>query len=302
MNPFRNHNLKEFIDSIPKEKVEEAQREQIETSERLHKEFLDALAKGECSLCGDQLSSFNTREPCMHWFTYPPGIKKKHFYQLLSKPLTYYGLDAYFRWLANSEVLFGNINDLREEVSETSYAETTIRYKSIEWSFSLGKTDIEGHKGARVGGEPHYHVQMLVNGRPFIRFNDFHVRFTESDLFTMEMLRQGEGRFRHEAYKGHGIGVLESDVSAQVLDENMVLADDVDSAPFHRQTIIQAPEGELISGDLVRQSVLESKSTKEPIGRILQRLLATSNSKASVQTIISPGPGVPKMSKRSGKK
>jgi len=303
MNPYANCDLKKFMDSITPEKAEAMKREQIETSEKLHREFVEALEKGYCSICGGQIELFEIHKPCMHWFTYPSGIKKKkHFYQLLRKPLSYYGLDAYFRWLANSEVLFGNINDLKEDLSTTSYAETTIRYKNIEWAFSLGNTDLEGHQGAQVGQDPHYHIQMTVDGRPFIGFNDFHIRFTDSDLFTMEMIRQGGGRFHYEAYKGHGIGLIESGTDIELLDDHMILADDLDSAPFHRQTIIEAGEDGLISGDLVREAVLESQRTKEPIGKVLQRMLATAQPNASVRTIIAPGPGVPAMSKRSGKK
>ncbi|MFZ1332336.1 MAG: hypothetical protein WAR83_09105, partial [Flavobacteriales bacterium] len=66
MNPYKNRDLKKFMDSIPPEKAEEAKRQQIETSERLHREFTEALEKGFCSLCGERLMSFDVRDPCMH--------------------------------------------------------------------------------------------------------------------------------------------------------------------------------------------------------------------------------------------
>lgn len=58
-----------------------------------------------------------------------------------------------------------NINDLSEETSDSSFLETTIKYKNIEWSFSIGKTDKEGHQTAKIGDKPHYHLQMKVDNQ-----------------------------------------------------------------------------------------------------------------------------------------
>lgn len=71
-----------------------------------------------------------------------------------------------------------------------------------------------------------------------------------------------------------------------------------ENAPFNRQTLIQAPKGQTISGEIVQQAIDESKRTKKPIEKNLQRLF----SDAKITSILSPGDGIPKMTKRSGKK
>ena len=88
------------------------------------------------------MNSFKESVHCFHWFTYPKGIRKKHFESYLKKPIGFFQLDSYFRWLANSEVFLTNINDLKDETSATSYLESTFRYKNFEWAFSVGRYDL----------------------------------------------------------------------------------------------------------------------------------------------------------------
>jgi hypothetical protein len=75
-------------------------------------------------------------------------------------------------------------------------------------------------------------------------------------------------------------------IPQDVVDEKIRLQDE-ENAPFNRQTMIQAPEGQTISGEFIKQAVEENKRTKKPIGKIIQRLI----SEAKVITIISPGRG-----------
>ena len=119
MNPYKNIDIRKFIDSIPKEEVERQTRIQDERNKQVYEEFVNALKTNKCFLCGDQMDSFNELKPCFHWFTYPTGIKKKHFEKYLKKPLGFFQLDSYFRWLANRENPIGNINDLKAETSKT---------------------------------------------------------------------------------------------------------------------------------------------------------------------------------------
>lgn len=298
MNPYKNEDIRKFVESLPKEFVDMQTRLQEKQNEIEYQEFIDGLKIGKCWLCGESMDSTDKLKPCFHWFTYPPGIKKKYFEKYLNQPLSFFRLDCYFRWLANSEEPITNINDLKDETSETSYLETTVKYKNIEWAFSIGHTDKEGHTNSQVGNVPHYHLQMKVDDRIFLKFNDFHIPFTDEDLFTMEMQRQAGDIFGFEHYLGHGISVLENEANLKAIDDELRIADDESTAPFRRQTLIQAQEGKTISGEIIQQAIVESNKTKEPIGRILQRLLTDEN----ITTIISPGDGVPQMIKRSGKK
>lgn len=298
MNPYEDADLRKFITSIPKEVIEEETRIQKESAEIEYQEFIDSLKIGKCSLCGNSMDSIDASNPCFHWFTHPAGIKKKHFESYLKTPLSFFRLDCYFRWLANSETPITNINDFREEISKASYLETTIKYKNIEWAFSIGHTDKAGHPNSAVGSNPHYHLQMKVNDQIFLKFNDFHIEFVDEDLFTIKMLEQAGDLVSYEAFLGHGISTLENQENAEIIDENLQIAEDESTAPFRRQTFIQAPEGKTISGELIQKAFEESNRTKEPAGRILSRLLTEEN----VTTIISRGEGVPSMVKRNGKK
>ena len=150
MNTYKDKDLRKFIQSIPKEKVDRQTRLQNEENESVYDEFIEALNENQCFLCDCQMDTFDETKPCFHWFTYPKGIKKKHFKNYLKKPLSFFRLDCYLRWIANTEKPIGQINDLKEETSKTSYLETTIKYKNIEWAFSIGHTDKEGHQGRKI--------------------------------------------------------------------------------------------------------------------------------------------------------
>ena len=133
MNPYKNKNLRAFLESIPQEEIEKHHLLQAETNEKMFQEFKEALAKNMCFLCNGKIDDFDESNTCLHWFTYPKGIRKKHFENYLEKPLSFYRLDSYLRWLANTENPIVNINDLKDETSKTSFIETTIKYKNIEW-------------------------------------------------------------------------------------------------------------------------------------------------------------------------
>lgn len=298
MNHYDNIDIKKFIESLPQEEVDRKTRLQAEENKRIHKEFVDGLNIGKCFLCGSPMDSLDDSKPCFHWFTYPSRIKKKHFEKYLENPIGFFQIDSYFRWLANMERPIGNINDLKDETSATSYLETTYRYKNIEWAFSIGHTDKEGHLNSQVGSTPHYHIQMIVDNRIFLKFNDFHIPFSDSDLFNISMLDQMGDKAKLGHSFGQGLGILEDKESLEIIDDCMTVTDDIEKAIFNRETLIIAPEGQPISGELISQAIEESKTTKQPIGKVMQRLL----SDAKIISIISPADGATKMTKRSGKK
>jgi hypothetical protein len=298
MSSYKDKDLLKFFESFTKEEQAHLNELQIEASKVEYKDFITKLNNGECYLCGGQMNSIEESSPCFHWFTNPTGIKKKHFEKYLEKPIGFFQLDSYFRWLANTEKPLGNINDLKEETSTTSFLETTYKYKNIEWAFSIGHTDKEGHPNAKVGSAPHYHIQMKVDNRVFLKFNDFHIPFSDSDLFNLESFEQLPDLVKHVNLFGEGIGILEDETILEAINDTLISTDDSENATFNIQTLIEAPEGQTISGEIIQKAIEESKRTKEPVGRILQRLL----SEAKITTILTPGAGVPKMTKRSGKK
>ncbi len=301
MNPYKKENMRAFIESIPPEMVAENQRQQHEDNERVFQQFQESLKTGICFLCGGKMDSFDDKAPCFHWFLYPQGIRKKNFETYLKQPIGFFQLDSYFRWFANSDRPIGNINDLKDEISKTSYLETTYRYKNLEWAFSVGYSDKEGHNNTIAGAIPHYHIQMKVNGRIFLKFNDFHIPFSDADLLMMEMFEQAPDLVGWGHHHGQGIGILEDEDNLEFIDRVMTTTDNFDNGIFRRQTFFSAKPGHTIPGELLGKAIEENSRTKEPIGRILQRLLAETEIEVSFISTISPGPAVTKMARRSGK-
>jgi len=298
MNPYKDKDLRKFIESIPEEEIIRQNQLQLEYTKKLYEIFIQALDQNKCFICGDPMTKFNESKFCHHWFTYPNEIKKKHFKKYLNLPFGFFKLNSYFRWLANTENPIRNINDLKSETSINTYLETTIKYKNIEWAFSISYTDKEGHSSSQMGNIPHYHLQMKVDNRVFIKFNDFHIQFTDEDLFMLELLDQVGDMVESTYIFGEGVGIIEKEKDLDLIDRTMTVTENEEAALFERQTFIKAAEGQPIPGELVQKAIMESKKTGEPMGRILQRYLPDTSS----MTIISPGAGVPEMKKRSKKK
>ncbi|MGY5351133.1 hypothetical protein ACXGQW_00930 [Wenyingzhuangia sp. IMCC45533] len=298
MNKFENYDIRSFLQSFSQDEIERKNQEQIEEDKIEYENFTRELDRGICYLCNEKIDYFNSDKECFHWFTYPKGFKKKYLKQYLSKPIGFFRLDAYFRWLANIEKPFGNINDLKSETSEKSYLETTYRYKNIEWAFSIGKSDLGGHENSTHGKEPHYHIQMKVDNRIILKFNDYHIPFSDSDLFTIEMLKQAGDFVSYEHPYGESISVLENPENLKIVDECLKTTDDEENATFRRQSMIMAKEGEMITGEILEKAFEINKKARKPIAKIISELMPN----LKVITQISPGDGVPKMEKRNGRK
>lgn len=300
MNTNSKENLRDFLLSLDPElikaKNEEIIKDQIEEFEK----FSLQLEKGICYLCGQRMDELDETKPCFHWFTYPKGIKKKNFEKYLKSETNFgfFNIDAYFRWLANSEKALGNINDLNSEISEKSFLETTYKYKNIQWAFSIGDTDLEGHQNSHNGNFPHYHIEMKVNDNIFIKFNDFHIPFSDEDIFKIELEKQASDLIIKDNLFGSGMSFLENEKNIDLIEEMTETTDDYENATLNYQSFIIAEEGKTITSEMLMQAIEESKKTKKPVGLILNRM--TNNPQNKI--IISPGDGVPKMSKRSGKK
>ena len=65
---------------------------------------------------------------------------------------------------------------------------------------------------------------MRVDNRIFLKFNDFHINFTDEDLFTIELLEQAGDKVILGHPYGHGIGILENEESLQRIDEDLIAA------------------------------------------------------------------------------
>jgi hypothetical protein len=297
MNPYNDKDIIAFLESIPEEELEKDITLLEEQHERVYNDFVNNLNIEKCFICGEEMDSFDECNPCYHWFTYPTGIKKKYFDAYLKNPIDFFRLDCYLRWLANIENPIVNINDLKENTSTTSFLETTIKYKNIEWAFSIGHTDKEGHQNSHLGSEPHFHIQMKVDGNFFLRFNDFHIPFSDLDLFKLAYIEQtGDKSFLNLPY-GFGMSVLEDEELYDIIDEELVLDPEENDGSIRRITTFIASEEQPFSTEILLKAFEESETTKRTMGGILQKLM----SDAKIETSFSVNNGI-QMTKRSGKK
>lgn len=293
MNP--DERIKKFNDhlnSIPLEKLHAESEKQHEKDEKDFQELKAALAEGRCNYCDNPLSHFSEKKPCFHWLLKPKGFKKKHF-PLLFQGKSFHQLEAYLRWVANCDKPMKNINDLVEEKSSSKVIEETIRYKNIEWSFSCSHGDRIGHKDRHEGKMPHYHFQMKIDGNVIINYNGFHVLFDDYDGFSFAVK---EGKFdRLKAGHIHGAGMqdLFDHMTPEEIVDGMRYAENKEDAELDIGIMIQADEGTTISGDYIADMFEERKRTGVSMAKLVQRL-----KNVKVQTVISPGPGVPEIAAR----
>ncbi len=103
---------------LSKEKIEELNKKTLEESEQEYNHFVSAFKGGNCFYCDKKLDYFDKEKPCFHWLLYPKGIKKDNLWVLL-KSFGCFRLMSYLRWVANQEVSFKNINDLKIESKDS---------------------------------------------------------------------------------------------------------------------------------------------------------------------------------------
>lgn len=286
--------LREYLEKIPSEEIERRNQEQIKENEEIYKDFKDAYVKGCCSLCGNKLDYFNKIESCFHWFLLPIGIRKKDFDNYLKDPIGYFYLESYLRWVATMESPIKSINDLSDEISKSKIKEITIKYKNIEWSLTFGLTDIQGHKGSKNAAFPHFHIQMLIDGKPYINFNDYHIPLSKEDLFNLELMNEAKDLVEFRNDFGEGISLIEDPENLKEFVKVMKVAENEENALLHSSSIVQRPDGKTMSGDILQQIINESKTTKIPMRNLVSKYFPD----AKVVTTITPGKGVPEMKKR----
>jgi len=295
INPNNIKELKEHLESLPPELIEKRNQEQIEGNKKMFAEFNDAFSKGCCFLCGNKLDIFYEDEPCFHWFLRPVGIRKKDYKNYLSEPIGFFRLESYLRWVATTENFIKNINDLESETSERKIKEVTIKYENIEWSLNFGKTDLEGHSNSKNADYPHFHIQMLIDGNPFIRFNDFHVPFSKYDLIDIKLMEEASDLIRFGHSQGPGMSVIEDEELLNEMDELMVASENMDTATFNAKTLASMPEGKTNSGEKLRKMFKENRETKVPLRHLMKKYFPEVN----LITQIEPADGFPEKKTRN---
>lgn len=289
--------IKQFFDNLTSKQIEDGNKQQFDQNLRFYNDFKAAFKKGVCFLCKQDLTEFTSSQPCFHWFLRPHGIKKKHFNKYLSTPIGFFRFDSYIRWVANHSSPFKNINDLKSEMNQSKLIEYTARYKNIEWSISISRTDRFGHINTSVNF-PHFHFQMKIDGLIFIKYNDFHIPLSEEDIFTFRALEEAPDKVIWTNSFGEGMSIIEDQELLEKLDKKMIRTEDFENATFNTSTLFQMPESQTINGELLNQILEESRETGIPIRHLMKKYFPEAN----IITEISPGNGVPDIAARSQRK
>lgn len=282
----------------PEERARGNEMNRLEALEQ-HKRFKEKFSAGQCCFCDNALTAFDAAKPCRHWLLKPEGFGKEHF-EHLAKGHSWSVLENYLRWVANEEAFARNINDLADE-GTGKLVELTIKYKNISWSFSCGASDLSGHEG---GGEaskrPHYHFQMYVDEKPFIRYNDFHLPLSEMDIGFLEYKRNNPGKVQKRLAGGVGMSELLDEATLEHVvsfGRSGNSEEDAENAPIKLDTLIMAEPGKTIKGEdiynLIQAAKAEGVTLASKVGDLRD---------VSVQTIVSPGPGVVEQAPRKGRK
>ncbi|WP_456668089.1 hypothetical protein [Bradyrhizobium sp. USDA 3240] len=289
----------QFMASLPREEIDRVNELSRQEAIAQHAAFRKAFKVGSCSFCSNPLASFDAGKPCRHWLLKPEGVRKEHI-ERLATDLSWGILENYVRWVANEEAFAQNINDLADE-GTGKLLELTVKYKNLEWSFSCGATDLAGHEG---GGEhskaPHWHFQMYVDGKPFVRYNDYHLPLSEEDAGMLEFMRTHPGKVHRRLAGGAGM----SEVFHESMLEDLVAKgrsgateEEAETAPIKLDTIIMADPGTTMRGEDIYNLIQAARAEGVTMSSKMREL-----KNVRVQTMVSPGPGVVRQAPRSGRK
>lgn len=288
--------LRHYLEAASDEEVERHNDRDTARYETEYDAFSTEYQKGKCYLCHCDFKTISRDRPCVHWLLRRGKFKKNDF-PLLFEKFGFTQLAAFTRWAANQEQPLSAINDLDVLRGERKVFEFTVRWKNIEWTFDCSKNDYEGHDGLKTNF-PHFHLQMRIDGRAFIDFGDFHIPFTEEDLFRIDVSRDLPSLF-HVSYGDAGLGMqFASELDPDTILEETEVTDDLDKATYRMQTIITSENGSIDMQALLK-AMEQSRATGEPIASLARKHLGDEH---SIRTIISPGDGMPEIAKRSERK
>ncbi len=283
--------IRNFALSMSAEELDETNRVDHERYEKEYAQFIEGYKTWICYICKKSLKTYSSKNFCLHYLLKPNWFEKNDFPKIFQK-WSYFHISSYLRWVANQERYASSINNLIEEKDPKKKFEYTIKWKNIEWTFSCALTDFVGHIG--VWNFPHYHFQMRIWGRQFINYGEYHIPFSDYDLFIFDSI--DTWLVRH-SYWYWGLWIQESiekiDRSVNPF-ENLKRTEVSDEAQFKIHTTITWD----ISQDLIAGIIEESKKTGQTIASLVSKL---NSDKFSVSTIIEPIDDIPNIAARDPK-
>ncbi len=295
--------VKSYIDSIPNDEWRKNNKIQADEMELEYSNFEKLFKKNICSYCNKDFSFFDYEKPCCHWLLCPDKMRVKKY--LLRLFITekckivggFFQIQLYLRWIAKQDSFVLNINDFQDEIAEKKMVELTIKYKNIEWSFSIDPSDYNGHEGTHKGYYPHYHLQIKKDGFVILGFNDFHIPLSDGDLFFFQVKKECP-----EVQFGNFLGESAEEIlkNMEGCEEEFVdslrNASDESKDEIHLSTFLWAEEGKTISGDDLLNIIKESQKTKIPIAVLSKKL-----KNVTQKTFVRPGDSIIEIQKRSPK-
>jgi len=277
---------------------EERAQMSAESSQRAqesYEKFEAALTDGICPSCKKPIKTFSRKKPCLHWLFRPNGFKKKEF-PLVYQKYGYRRISAFLRWAANTESPIANINDLREEHSGRSFIDFSARWKHIVWSFSCNDNDFTGKESGKIDF-PHYHFQMRIDNQQFINYQDFHIPFTEEDLFLLNLQRDHSDIFKHGYGPAKSFQDLpEDEASIAKFVESIQPTKEQSEADVRLDTILVSEDG--FTEEEIREAFEEAERTGRNKASVLQERFGNSQ----VTTFVSPGDSILNPHPRSERK
>lgn len=291
-NKLRYDSFKKFLSSLSEEEIDEINKKEHAGTEKQYYDFVAGYKENRCYLCNSSFKTFSKTKVCIHWLLNPKGFRKKNF-PLIYQKFSFFGIQSYLRWIANQEKIFGNINDLIEEKDSDKIIDLTIKYKNLEWSFSISTSDFKGHQNSIYGKQPHYHFQMRIEKKPFINYSDFHIPLTEPDIFALESIIEKSDNIKCTFPFGEGMETVLSELTPEEIIKHTRPTEDESKGAFKFSSFVSAKPGKLISGEDFYKLIEESKEKNVPLASLLHKL------DAEVTTIISPAPSVPEIAHRT---
>lgn len=288
--------FRQLFDSMSDDELKAQNEADIARVEAEHSDFVAHYRRGTCYLCKKPFKTLSKGTPCVHWLLRQCKFKKKDF-PLIYVRFGYVQIAAFVRWVANQERFLSGINDLDYEKADRKIFEYTVKWKNVEWTFDCSKNDYEGHGGTRTNF-PHYHLQMRIDSRPFIDFGDFHIPFSEEDLFHLDLARAIPDKFHH-SFGEPGSGMqYASEIPPELMVEHSERTENEEEATYRMQTMIMAGDAPL-SGDAIYEMYKESERTGATLASLAPKYLQGAK---SIKTVISPADTVPEIARRSERK
>lgn len=134
---------------------------------------------------------------------------------------------------------------------------------------------------------------MRIDGRQFINFNEFHIPFSERDLFNLTL--RNEPWARH-SFGAAGAGMQEGvSVDAENIIEHSHSVADENDGTYEFSTMIMADDQPL-SGYEINEIIEEAKKLNKSFAYVAQQRL---KGRAKVQTLITPSESIPDIQVRN---